>query len=363
MGWSEKEKYKDMAYENRKTGWVLALFMVLLAICPVLANGDGPDTPKADAIGHAGERSPAPAAHDAENAPAGTLVLSLPDGDPDIYYEVKAEPTKTAAGSLWIEGSSNLGPHGNHLCDGGSFTLYAKSSGHGSGVTWYWWRESDGATIGTGSSLSASLYSGSDTYHAVAKNAQGSHIGEASQYVYVTYTPNTSLNASRTSVCPGGSVTLTAGGAGLYIWSGESIWGNSSKTVYPSGSSTTYTVTGADGGTGRCRKSKSITIAECLAQREQNLYMLGRERHADGQWQRFELQLVRWRHFRIGIVQNGLSDRFEHHVLCDRNEFWILWRLCYQVRHGFRHAENDTERVALREQDYHLLGRERHAEC
>jgi gliding motility-associated-like protein len=73
--------------------------------------------------------------------------------------------------------------------------------------------------------------------------------------VTVTPAPSISVTASPTAICAGGSVTLTATGAGNYFWNPGSLSG-SPIFVAPT-VTTTYTVTG---NTGACTGSANITV-------------------------------------------------------------------------------------------------------
>jgi len=69
---------------------------------------------------------------------------------------------------------------------------------------------------------------------------------EASVTITVHSRPDVTLTVSENTICPGGSVTLTASGADTYIWSGEGTSGNGPvQTVSPK-SDATYGVTGID---------------------------------------------------------------------------------------------------------------------
>ncbi|HBG71104.1 MAG: hypothetical protein A2W93_02630 [Bacteroidetes bacterium GWF2_43_63] len=81
-------------------------------------------------------------------------------------------------------------------------------------------------------------------------------IFDSTQTITVNVSPTVSVSATASSICTGGSSTLTASGATSYAWStGAST---TSITVFPT-STTTYTVTG-DNGTS-CNGTATITIA------------------------------------------------------------------------------------------------------
>ena len=117
------------------------------------------------------------------------------------------------------------------FCQGGSVVLTA------SGGTSYNWNNSvSGAT---------NTITASGTYTATVTNAAGCSTVSAPVTVNVLPAPAASITANGpTSFCDGGSVILSANGAGAYTWSNGST--ASSIAVNNSGSFT-YTVTGANG--------------------------------------------------------------------------------------------------------------------
>lgn len=74
--------------------------------------------------------------------------------------------------------------------------------------------------------------------------------------VFLNETPIVTANATATVVCAGTNVTLTAGGATTYTWSG----GISDGVAFIPGSTTTYTVTGTDGNGCTNTAVKTITV-------------------------------------------------------------------------------------------------------
>ncbi len=67
--------------------------------------------------------------------------------------------------------------------------------------------------------------------------------------------PSTVVTATPSSICPGGSTTLTASGATSYTWSGG--LGTGTPKVVSPGSTTNYTVTGTTGG---CSSINGVTV-------------------------------------------------------------------------------------------------------
>ncbi|PLW92356.1 MAG: hypothetical protein C0592_11080 [Marinilabiliales bacterium] len=117
------------------------------------------------------------------------------------------------------------------ICSGNSSTLTA------SGASTYVW-----STGATGSSISVSP--GTSTTYTVTGTSAAGCSNTASVLVTVASVPTVTASASPGSICPGGSSTLTAGGATTYTWSTGGT--GSSISVSPA-STTTYTVTGSSG--------------------------------------------------------------------------------------------------------------------
>ncbi|MFN5652826.1 MAG: GEVED domain-containing protein, partial [Flavobacteriia bacterium] len=117
------------------------------------------------------------------------------------------------------------------FCQGGSVVLTASG-----GTSYNWSNSVSGAT---------NTITASGTYTATVTNAAGCSTVSAPVTVDVLPAPAASITANGpTSFCDGGSVILSANGAGAYTWSNGST--ASSIAVNNSGSFT-YTVTGANG--------------------------------------------------------------------------------------------------------------------
>jgi hypothetical protein len=126
------------------------------------------------------------------------------------------------------------------ICPGGFATLTAAGAG-----SYVWSTGQTGASIVVNPSVT--------TTYVVTGSLNGCS-ASASVTVFVSGSISVSATASPASICPGGFSTLTATGAGSYIWStGQS----SSSIVVNPGVTTTYTVTGFLNG---CSATASVTV-------------------------------------------------------------------------------------------------------
>jgi hypothetical protein len=128
------------------------------------------------------------------------------------------------------------------VCAGSPVTFTA------SGATSYTWQPGNFP----GNTLTVTPLSNS-TYTVTGVSAGCSNT--ATVAVTVAPTPTVTATASSASVCPGGTVTLTAAGASSYIWMPGNLSG-SSVVVTPS-ATTTYTVTGVDGS---CQSTATVSV-------------------------------------------------------------------------------------------------------
>ncbi len=128
------------------------------------------------------------------------------------------------------------------ICSGLSATLTASGGGT------YSWSNSETTAAITVTPANATTY----TVTVTANNCTAT----ASQTVSVQNTPTASITGS-TSVCAGGSVSLTANGGNTYTW-GNGLGTNSTITVSPA-TTTTYTVTASLGA--NCSASATHTIS------------------------------------------------------------------------------------------------------
>lgn len=128
------------------------------------------------------------------------------------------------------------------VCTGSSISL--TGSGATSSYTW-----SAGATNG-GTFVPAAT----NTYVVWGSNSLGC-TSSATTVVTVVVTPTIPPNASSSFICIGGSATLSALGASAYSW--QPVNANTSSIVVSPSSSTTYTITKANGA---CSDTKTISI-------------------------------------------------------------------------------------------------------
>lgn len=157
-----------------------------------------------------------------------------------------ASVTVTVTPSITVSASSSP----TAVCPGGLVTLTA------SGATSYTWAPAPGLNATTGASVTANPTT-TTTYTVTGTTGSCS----STTSVIVNISPSLTINAtaSPASVCPGGSSTLTATGAGTYTWTpatGLSGTTGSSVTASPS-STTTYTVSGTSG---TCQGSATVTV-------------------------------------------------------------------------------------------------------
>jgi gliding motility-associated-like protein len=129
------------------------------------------------------------------------------------------------------------------ICSGGSTTLT------GSGGTTYNWNP--GNINGNGIVVSPAV---TTTYTVTGTNAAGC-TNTAQVTITVNPTPTVTATASPTSICIGGSSTLTGGGATTYNWNPGNI--NGSPIVVSPAATTTYTVTGTSAG---CNSTAQVTV-------------------------------------------------------------------------------------------------------
>ncbi len=135
------------------------------------------------------------------------------------------------------------------ICQGGNISITA------SGATNYTWSPATGLSATTGSTVVANPTT-TTTYTVVGTT------GSCSDTKTITVTvasPSVTFSVQNPSICPGGSVSITANGATTYAWSpatGLSATTGSTVVANPA-STTTYTVVGT---TGSCSDTKTITV-------------------------------------------------------------------------------------------------------
>jgi hypothetical protein len=130
-----------------------------------------------------------------------------------------------------------------NICSGSTTTLNV------SGAVNYTWQPGNM----TGSSITVTP--ASTTLYVVTGTDAGGCSSNDSLLVTIDPSPVVTATALQNSFCAGGSTTLTASGAGSYIWQPGNMTGNS-VSVTPA-ATTTYTVTGTSG---NCSSAAQITI-------------------------------------------------------------------------------------------------------
>jgi|GEM_PF-1204905 gliding motility-associated-like protein len=162
----------------------------------------------------------------------GTASAGCNSAKDSITVTVNPSPTVTLTATL------------HSFCKGDSATLTA------AGATSYTWSGS-GLNSTTGASVVAKPLA--TTTYTVTGTSAGC-MDTAKVIITVSPTPTLSISSSASTICQGGSTTLTAGTASAYLWNTGAT--TAAITVNPS-ISTTYTVTGSNGG---CSVKDSIPI-------------------------------------------------------------------------------------------------------
>jgi gliding motility-associated-like protein len=141
-------------------------------------------------------------------------------------------------------------PVPDSICSGSSTTLTATVTG---GVAPYTYNWSSGSTLST-ATVSPTL---TTTYSVTGTDANGCS-NSATIVVDVVPAPPVSITAPNDSICTGGSVTLTASGAGLtYTWAPSITSTTAAISVSPT-VTTTYTVIGKNAN--NCTGTASFTV-------------------------------------------------------------------------------------------------------
>jgi len=135
-------------------------------------------------------------------------------------------------------------PSSTNICEGGTVALSA------SGADTYTWQQG-GATT---SSIIASptvptlfVVNGSNSFGCSSS---------MNQVVVIKQAPNVTINASKTSICVGGTSTITASGAASYLWSTNAT---GTAIVESPVVTTSYSVVGT--GTNGCVKERTISVS------------------------------------------------------------------------------------------------------
>jgi len=143
--------------------------------------------------------------------------------------------SNTATVSITVNATPVVSVNSAGICNGGSTTLTA------SGATTYSWSPGTGLSATTGSSVNANP--SSTTIYTITGTTSGCSSTSTST---VSVSPTPTVTASSGTICAGGSANLNASGATTYTWNPGGQTGSS--VVVTPGSTTTYTVTGDNGG-------------------------------------------------------------------------------------------------------------------
>lgn len=157
----------------------------------------------------------------------------------------------TALVKPYVPHTVSITPSGASICAGQSITL------QGTGSVSYYWSPISGLSASTGATVSATP-TVTTTY--VLTGYFISCPAYDTIVVTVNPLPNTVVSASQSSVCNGGSSTLTASGASTYYWTpstGLSSTSNAVVLASPS-ASTTYTVVGVSNA--GCFKTATVSL-------------------------------------------------------------------------------------------------------
>lgn len=138
----------------------------------------------------------------------------------------------------------NIAPSNSNICNGETVTLTV--SGNANTYTW---------TPGNQNATSIVVAPTTTTLYAVAATNSLNCIGNLQQVIFVRPTPTVVIAATKYSVCPAGSSTLTASGASTYTWNNGNT--NASLQVNPSATQV-YTATGTS--TNGCFSSNTVQV-------------------------------------------------------------------------------------------------------
>lgn len=213
------------------------------AIVPICSGGAAPALQNPSNEGIPGTWSPA------------TINTAVPGASNYTFTATAGMCASSATLSVFINPSPTIvvSPSGTvTTCAGVPIMLTA------SGGTAYTWSPTTGLDVSNSSTVSANP-STTTTYTVDGVDANGC-MGNATVTVTIGTSLTISVNSSSTTLCDGGSVTLSAFGGTDYTWSpptGLSATTGSSVVVSGLTSPETYTVTGTTSG---CTGSTSVTI-------------------------------------------------------------------------------------------------------
>jgi predicted transcriptional regulator len=182
---------------------------------------------------------------------AGTYTVTVKDqgGNEQSAMATLTQPTQIT-GSASVTESSGTSNDGT-ICAGASAGISVSASG-GTGMLGYAWNNS----VGSGPhSVSPAT---STTYTVTVTDANSCTLTAS---VTVTVSSPSASVSGVTTICPGGSTTLTASGGGTYVWS-NSLGTNAAVSLSPASTTAyTVTVTAADG----CTDSETATVTVATA--------------------------------------------------------------------------------------------------
>ncbi len=185
-------------------------------------------------------------------ASSGTSVQAFPSAT-TTYTVVGTNAngcSSTQTAVVTLNTPPNVTVNSGSFCAGGNINLIA------SGATNYSWTPTSNLSPSTGNNVTASPAT-STTYLVTGTDANGC---SDTAYANVIVNAPPTINANNASICPGGSVSITASGANSYAWTPSTgLNVTNAATVIASPSITTvYTITGtsAQG----CIATKQITV-------------------------------------------------------------------------------------------------------
>ncbi len=156
--------------------------------------------------------------------------------------------TATASRLVTVNALPNavITPATSSICAGGSATLSASG-----GNTFAW-------DNGLGAGASKTVSPTANTTYTVTVTDANNCTATASRLVTVNALPNAVITPATSSICAGGSATLTASGGNTYNWD-NGLGSGASKTVSPN-TNTTYTVTVTDANNCTATASREVTV-------------------------------------------------------------------------------------------------------
>lgn len=184
---------------------------------------------------------------------AGTYTVTVKDqgGNEQSAMATLTQPTQIT-GSASVTESSGTSNDGT-ICVSASASVSVSASG-GTGTLGYTWNNS----VGSGSGPHSVSPATSTTYTVTVTDANSCTLTAS---VTVTVSSPSASVSGVTTICPGGSTTLTASGGGTYIWS-NSLGTNAAVSLSPASTTMyTVTVTALDG----CTDSETATVTVATA--------------------------------------------------------------------------------------------------